>query len=107
MTPENCALHKNVRLMRPLVGRGRQVWELKGRIARNGKSRHDSRLEARLGPNASGIYPQMVSDLDATPPGIRKAGFREVMQVLRCPGRVSHQPSVATDAQLAFSVAAY
>ena len=60
-----------------------------------------------MGPNASGLYSQMVSDLDATPPGIRKAGFREVMDVLRCPDQAGSPPGVATDAQLGFPVMAY
>ena len=57
-------------------------------------------MAARLGTFASGFYSQMVSDLGATPSGIRNAGFREAMQV-------SSPPSVATDAQLGFSLMAY
>ena len=49
----------------------------------------------------------MVSALDATPPGIRKPGYRQVMEAMRCPGQVGYPPSVATDAQLGFSVMAY
>ena len=95
------ALDENARLLRPLV-----VWELKSRSARDGKQCRNWRLGARLGPDASGLYSQMVSDLGATPPGIRKAGFREVMEVLRRPGQVGYPPNVATDAQLGFSVMA-
>ena len=58
-------------------------------------------------PICSGLHSQMASDLDATPPGIRKVGFRELMGVPRCPGQVGYPPSVATDAQLGFSVLAY
>ena len=61
----------------------------------------------RLGPNASEAYPKRVFDLDATHSGIRKAGFREVIEVLRCPGQVGYLPSVATNAQLGFSVTTY
>ena len=100
------ALDENAHMPRPLIGRGFQDWGLKGRAFRNGKSRHDWRLGARLGPNASGIYSQRVSDLGATEPEIRKAGFREVTRVLRCPGQVGYSPSVATDAQLGYSVMA-
>ena len=81
-------LDENTRFLRPLVGRGFQVWELKGRAARDAKARREWRLGVRLGPNASGIHPQMIFDLDATTPGIRKADCREVMKVLRCPGHV-------------------
>ena len=49
----------------------------------------------------------MVSDLGATPPGIRMAGFFEVMGVLRSPGQVGFPPSVATASKLGFSVTAY
>ena len=101
------ALDENASLLRPLVGRGFQVSGPQGRAARNGKLRHEWRLGARLGPNASGIHPQKVPDVDATSPGIRKAGFRGVMEVLRCPGQVGYPPGVATDAQLGFSVKAY
>ena len=101
------ALDENARLLRPLMGRGFQLWKLQERPARNGKARREWRLEARLGPHASGVYPQRVFDLGATPPGIRKAGFGEVMEVLRGPGRAGYPPSVPTDAQLGFSVAAY
>ena len=41
------------------------------------------------------------------PTGIRKAGFREVMGALRCPGQAGYPPSVATDAPLGLSVMAY
>ena len=34
------ALDGNGRLLRPLVGRGFQVWELGNRLARDGKMRH-------------------------------------------------------------------
>ena len=77
------SLDEDTHLLRPLAGREYQVWELKGRTARNGKSLREWRLGMRMGPNASGIYPQLVSDPDATPPVIRKAGFREVLDVLR------------------------
>ena len=100
-------LGANARFLRPLVGRGFQVWELKGRAARNGRARDDWRLGARLGPNASGIFSQMIFDLGAIPPGMRMAGFREVMEGLRSPAKVGYPPSVATDAQLGCSVAAY
>ena len=46
-------------------------------------------------------------DLGATPPGIRKAGFREVVEILRRPGQVGRPPDVATEAQLGFSAMAY
>ena len=78
------ALDGNAHMLRPLAGRGFQVWELKERDARNGETRQDWRLGARLGPRASGVYSQRVSDLDATPPGIRIAGLREVTEVRRC-----------------------
>ena len=64
-------LDENARPLRPLVGHGCQVWELPNRSARRGKQRHNWRLGVRLGPHASGLYSQMVSDLDAAPPGMR------------------------------------
>ena len=64
-------------------------------------------MGARSGPSASGIYPRTVSNLGATPAGIQKAGSRELMEALRRPGQVRYPPSVATDFQLGFSVAAY
>ena len=89
------------------MGRGFQVWELKNRPSRDEKLRRDWQLGVRPGPNASGLSPQMVPDSDATAPGIREAGFREVVEGLRCPGQAGYPPSVATDAQLGFSVMAY
>ena len=62
---------------------------------------------ARLGPDASDAYPQQVFDLDATLPGIRTAGFREVIEVLRRPGQAENPPSVAPNAQLGFSAMAH
>ena len=100
-------LGENASLWRPLVGRGFHVWELKPRLARNGKARRNWRLGARLSAAAPGVYSQWASDLDATPPGIRKAGFREVLEVLRGPVKGGYPPSVATDAHLGFSVMAY
>ena len=100
------AFGENACLLRPLVGRGFQVWELKNRAARDGKMRHNGRLGARLVSNASGLFSQMVSVLNATHPVIRTAGFREVMGVLRSPGQVGYLPIIATDAQLGFSVMA-
>ena len=90
-------LDGGARLAQPPVGRGFQAWALKNRSARDGKQRREWRLGTRSGPNASGIYPRTVSNLGATPPGIRKAGSREVMEVRRRPGQVRYQPSVATD----------
>ena len=86
------ALDDHARLLRPLFSR-----ELKGRTACSGEACRDWRLGVRLGPNAPGIYSQRVSDLDATTPGIRKAGFREVIEVLRRPGQAGHPPIVETE----------
>ena len=83
------------------------MWESPNILARDGKQRHNWRPGARLGPFASGICSQVVSDLDAAPPGIRKAGFREVVEVLRIPGQVGSPPSFATGARLGSSVMAY
>ena len=69
---------ENAQMTRPLIGRGFQVWGKKERGARNEKACHDWRLGVRLGPQASGVYSQRVSDIGATPPGIRRAGFRAV-----------------------------
>lgn len=44
---EFSALDENARLMRPLVGRGFQVWELGNRAARKKKLRHDWLLGVR------------------------------------------------------------
>ena len=98
---------ENNRLSQPLAGRGFQVWGLKDRAARDGEMRYNWRLGVRLGPNASELFSQMVSDLGGAPPGIRKAGFREVVEVLRSPGQVGCPPGIATDAQLGFSGTAY
>ena len=72
------ALDETATLLRPLPGPGFRVWELLNRLVHDRKQRRNWRLGARLGPHASGIYSQMVSNLGATHPGIRKAGFREV-----------------------------
>ena len=98
---------ENTRLLRPLVDRGVQVWELLNRLARERKRRHNWRWGVHLRPYASGLHSQMVADSDTAPPSIRKAGFREVVEVLRCPGEVGYPPGVATDAQLGFSAMAY
>ena len=91
-TGEFRTLSEDASRFRPLVGRDFQVWELPARDARDGKTCRNCRLGARLGAAASGLYSQWVSDLEATPPGVRKAGCREVMEVLRSPGRrATHQ----------------
>ena len=100
------ALEAQSSLIRTLVGRDYQVWSLRGRRARDWKQRHGWRLWDRLDPDASGDMPQCIYQLDVTPPEIRKAGFREVMEALRCKGQVSYPPSVATDAQVGFSAMA-
>ena len=93
--------------LRPLAGRDFKVWASPDRNARDGKECHEWRLGVRLGPYASGALSQCIFDLDATPPGIRKAGFREVMEVLRSSERVGYPRSVATGTQLGFSFMAY
>ena len=89
---------ENASLLRPLAGRGFQVWDLPERQARDGKVRHSWRLGARLRPSVTGLYARRVFDLDATPPGIRIAGFGEVMEILRSPGQAGYRPVVSTDA---------
>ena len=73
------ASDEDASLLRPPVGRYFQVWELKPRLAPDGKMRHNWRLGVRLGSGASGACSQWVSGLNASPSGIREAGFREVM----------------------------
>ena len=63
-------LGANLGLIRPLVNRDFQVWDMPGRKARAGKERHDWRKGVRLGPTASGEWSQRIHDLCATPPGI-------------------------------------
>ena len=101
------ALGANSGLLRPLVTRDFQVWWLPGRQARDGKKCHEWRLGVRLGPNTPRELPRRIYELAATPPGIRKTGFRKVMEALRRKGQVGYPPSVATDAQLEFSSMAY
>ena len=101
------ALGANAGLLRPLVGRGRQLRALTGRKARDGKECHDWQLGVKLGLTASGELPQRTRDLPPTRPGIRKSGLRDVMDVLRRKGQAGHPPIVATDAQLGYSVAPY
>ena len=60
-----------------------QVWELPRRKASVGKDCHEWRLGVRLGASASGEWPQRTSELPLALPGIRKAAFREVADVLR------------------------
>ena len=62
------ALDANSGALRSLVDRECQKW----------------RLGPSLGPHASGELPQRIYDLDAVLPRIRRAGFREVMEILRC-----------------------
>ena len=63
--PGECrTLRANARLLRPLIGRGFQVWELQEKLARDGKVCHVWRLGVRLGPIASEVSSQRV-DLDA------------------------------------------
>ena len=85
---------KNASLRRPLVGRGFQFWELKDRPAIDGKLRRNWRSGARLGPDASGLYSQVVSDLDAALPGIRKAEFREVRKPFASRGKWAIRPAL-------------
>ena len=62
--------------------------------------RYSWRLGVRLGYDGH-------SDLNATSPGVRKAGFCEVVGVLRCPVQVGYPPRIATEALLGFSFMAY
>ena len=48
------SLGENAGILRPLVGRGFQVWELPEGSAWDGKEYHEWRVGVRLGPNASG-----------------------------------------------------
>ena len=91
----------------PLVHRNFQVWELPKRKARVGKARHEWRLGVRLEVSASGERPQRIFDLPSTHPGIRRADFREVMDVPRNKGRLGYSPGAATDARLGPLVMAY
>ena len=100
-------LYETARLLRSRVGRGSQVWGLKNRAARDGEMPHNWGLDVRLGPNAPGVFSQVASDLNATPPGIRKVGSRKVMTVLRSHGLAGSPPSIATDVHLGSSVMAY
>ena len=60
-----------------------------------------------MGAAASGVCSNWVPDSDATPPGFRKAGFREIAAVLLSSGHEGYHPSVATGSLLGFSVMAY
>ena len=60
-----------------------------------------------FGPNISGGLARRIYNLNAAPPGICKAGFHEVAEVVRRKGKLGYPPSVATDSQLGYSVAAH
>ena len=94
-------------LLRPLVGGDFQAWAFPGRTAREGEECHFWRFGVRMGPHASGELPRRIYDLFATPPGVRMAGYREVMEAIRCKGQAGYPPSVAIDALLGFSAMAY
>ena len=94
-------------LVCPLVRRDYQGWGFPGRKERDGHRRHEWRLGVRLGSNASVAWTHRIYNLDALRPGIRKTGFREVMEVIRCRHLAGLLPSVAIDAQLGFSARAY
>ena len=87
------ALDSNLGLIRPLVDRAFQVWDLPGWEARAGEEFHDWRLGVRLGAAASGDWSQRTHNLSAALPGIRRAGFREALDVLRHKGQVVLPPS--------------
>ena len=70
-----------------------QVRESRGRQARVGADCHEWRAGVRLGATASGEWSQRTYDLASTPPGIRKAGFREVTEALRYPRQVPNRAS--------------
>ena len=99
---EFCTLNGNFELGDPRVNGGFQLWELPKRMARLGEECPEWRLGVRLGTSASGERPQRISDLPPTPPGIRKAAFREVMDALRYEGQVGYPPREAADAQWVF-----
>lgn len=48
-----------------------------------------------------------MATLESIPPGVRWAAAREVMVAHQAKGQVGYPPSIATDAQLGFSVLAY
>ena len=90
-------LDVNANLLRPLVGRGCQIWGRPGRSARQGKLRQNGRLCGALSTLRVGaLFPNGLGP-GCYPPGSRKAGFREIMKALRYPGQVGYPPSVATD----------
>ena len=65
-------------------------------------------MAPRSAPGAQcvGAHSGRVFDVDANPPGIRKAGYREVMEELWSPGLLGFLPSAATETHLDFSVMA-
>ena len=61
----------------------------------------------RPGATASGDWLRRIRDLTSTPPGIREAAARGVMDVLRYNGQVGYPPSVATASQSGLPVTGY
>ena len=99
-------LGANFEMARPLVSRDFAARELPLRPAHPGDC-HYWPLGVRLGENATEKWAQRINKLPSTPPGFRKAAFREVTEVLRSKGQLGFPPSVATEAHLGFSVMAY
>ena len=61
----------------------------------------------RLGDNASGEWTNFLTSTSQTPPGMRKANFREVIAFLQAPGQVGLPGSQTTDAHLGFACYTY
>ena len=93
-------------LLCPLAGRGYRVWSPLERKARNGKERHERRLDVRLRPQASGELPQRIHGLASAPsedPNGRLSGGHGSPSLQGAGGESTQR---GADAQLGFPVTA-
>ena len=89
----------------PLAGTGYRVWALHDRVAC--VRSHEWSVGLRIGNPATGTRIGEISSVNQTPPGMRKANFREAIGLLQAPGQVGVPATLSTDAHLGYAFYAY
>ena len=89
----------------PLKGTGYRVWALPERTAC--PRSHEWSVGLRIGIPPSGTRIHDILSVSQTPPGLRKANFREALSFLQAPRQMGIPATQNTDANLGFAFYAY
>ena len=89
----------------PLKGSAYRVWSLESRnkCARS----HEWSVGLRIGLPATGSLVHRITKATQTPPGLRKANFREALSFLQAEHQIGVPATQSTDAHLGFAFYAY